>query len=62
MQRCPVCAAEGVVPPQCRRCKADLELVARAEESLRRQACAALLACDYLSALLLQQTLTHNDR
>ncbi len=50
MQRCPVCAAEGVTPPQCRRCKADLELVAQAESALRCRACESLLKRDFAAA------------
>ncbi len=57
MQRCPVCAAEGVTPPQCRRCKADLELVARAELALRRQACDELLNRDFATAKRLHDEL-----
>ena len=60
--RCPVCAAEGVTPPQCRRCKADLELAAQAENVMRRQACTALLDCDFMRAWRLHQELANNNR
>ncbi len=38
--RCPVCKADNVPPPQCRRCKADLSLLFTLEEQ-RRQTLAA---------------------
>jgi hypothetical protein len=60
--RCPVCAVEGVMPPLCRRCKADLELAAQTENALRQQACAALLARDFWRAWRLREELTNNKR
>jgi hypothetical protein len=34
--RCPVCKAANVEPPQCRRCKADLSLLAALERQRQR--------------------------
>jgi hypothetical protein len=42
--RCPVCKAENVAGPQCRRCKADLGLLV-ALEGLRRQELGAARHC-----------------
>jgi hypothetical protein len=42
--RCPVCKADKVQPPQCRRCKADLSLLF-ALENQRRQTLAEARRC-----------------
>jgi hypothetical protein len=54
--RCPVCKAENVQGPQCRRCKADLALLV-AVEARRRQELQAARRC--LAAGLWAQALTH---
>lgn len=47
---CPVCGAGRVQPPQCRRCKADLELAAQVRVALRARAVAALIRRDFPAA------------
>ncbi len=54
--RCPVCKAENVQGPQCRRCKADLSLLF-ALEGRRRQEMQAARRC--LSAGQWTRALTH---
>ncbi len=57
--RCPVCKAENVQGPQCRRCKADLALLFALEGS-RRQEVQAVRRC--LAAGEWAQALSHAAR